>query len=202
MDAAVLRDIENLRRMSVGGLREKYREVFGEDSRSHHKGFLFRRVAWRLQAVAEGGLSERARRRALEIANDADLRIRAPKDFGPQGADAARRTVVGIIDGRRDCRLPEPGTLVTREFKGQTFVVKVLADNTSPRDLLGAAGEQEDFRSIFARAAQGLQMGCDSAGPEKIRRKLSCSPAATRSHATGPHFRRSGLGAVNTSAAP
>ena len=129
MDAAVLRDIENLRRMSVGGLREKYREVFGEDSRSHHKDFLFRRIAWRLQAVAEGGLSERARRRALEIANDADLRIRAPKDFGPKDTAAARRTVVGAIDGRRDCRLPEPGTLLTREFKGQTFVVKVLADS-------------------------------------------------------------------------
>src|ERR1019366_531939 len=129
MDAAVLREIENLRRLSVGGLREKYREVFGEDSRSHHKDFLFRRVAWRLQAVAEGGLSERARRRALEIANDADLRIRAPKDFGPKDTAAARRTVVGAIDGRRDCRLPEPGTLLTREFKGQTFVVKVLADS-------------------------------------------------------------------------
>jgi hypothetical protein len=77
--------------------------------------------------MAEGDLSERARRRALEIANDADLRIRAPKDFGPK--DAARRTVVGIIDGKRDCRLPEPGTLVTREFKGRTFVVKVLADS-------------------------------------------------------------------------
>jgi hypothetical protein len=127
MDAAVLKEIESLRRLSVGGLREKYRAVFGEDSRSHHKDFLFRRIAWRLQAVAEGDLSERARRRAMEIANDADLRIRAPKDFGPK--DVARRTVVGIIDGKRDCRLPEPGTLVTREFKGRTFVVKVLADS-------------------------------------------------------------------------
>jgi hypothetical protein len=45
---------------------------------------LFRRIARRIQALAEGGLSERARRRALEIANDADLRIRAPKTkFGP-----------------------------------------------------------------------------------------------------------------------
>jgi hypothetical protein len=77
MEAAVLKEIESLRRLSVGGLRLKYREVFGEDSRSHHKDFLFRRIAWRLQAVAEGDLSERARRRAQEIANDADLRIRA-----------------------------------------------------------------------------------------------------------------------------
>jgi hypothetical protein len=98
MDAAVMKEIEQLRRLTVGGLRLKYREVFGEESRSNSKDFLFRRIAWRLQAVAEGDLSERARRRALEIANDADLRIRAPKDFGPQDAHAARRTVVGIID--------------------------------------------------------------------------------------------------------
>ena len=38
---------------------------------------LLRRLAWCIQANAEAGISERARRRALEIANDADLRIRA-----------------------------------------------------------------------------------------------------------------------------
>ena len=37
-----------------------------------------RRIAWRLQAQAEGDLSDQARRRAMDIANDADLRIRAP----------------------------------------------------------------------------------------------------------------------------
>jgi hypothetical protein len=134
MKAAVLKEVENLRRLSVTGLREKYREVFGEDSRSHHKDFLFRRIAWRLQALAEGDLSERARRRALEIANDADLRIGAPKHVGMQNASAAGRTVVGVINGKRDIRLPEPGTLLTREFKGQTFVVKVLADGFEYED--------------------------------------------------------------------
>ena len=49
--------IEGLRHMTVGQLKEKYHEVFGEDSRSNHKQFLFRRVAWRIQANAKGGLS-------------------------------------------------------------------------------------------------------------------------------------------------
>src|ERR1700733_14067840 len=129
MKAAVLREIEGLRRLTVGGLREKYREVFGEESRSNHKDFLFRRIAWRLQANAEGGLSERARRRALEIANDADLRIRAPKDRAGSGAEVANRTAVGTVGGGRDPRLPTPGTLLTRDFKGRTHVVKVLADS-------------------------------------------------------------------------
>src|ERR1700731_2818767 len=76
---ALREEIEALRHLTVGQLKDKYRDVFGEASRSNHKQFLFRRIAWRMQANAYGGLSERARRRALEIANDADLRIGAPK---------------------------------------------------------------------------------------------------------------------------
>jgi Protein of unknown function (DUF2924) len=76
---ALREQIESLRHMTVGQLKDRYRDVFGESSRSNHKQFLFRRIAWRIQANAEGGISERARRRALEIANDADLRIRAPR---------------------------------------------------------------------------------------------------------------------------
>jgi hypothetical protein len=45
MKAAVLKKVENLRRLSVTGLRQKYVEVFGEESRSHHKDVLFRRIA-------------------------------------------------------------------------------------------------------------------------------------------------------------
>ena len=116
--------IEALRRLTVAGLREKYREVFGEESRSNHKDYLYRRTAWRLQALAEGDLSERARRRALEIANDADLRIRAPKHEDVYKYEP-NRTVTTRINGR-DPRLPKLGTLLMREFKGQTHVVKVL----------------------------------------------------------------------------
>jgi len=126
MDAAVLKEIEQLRSLTVNGLREKYREVFGEDSRSGNKDYLYRRIAWRLQANAEGDLSERARRRALEIADDTDLRVRAPKSV--IGPDAQKRTAVTAINGARDSRLPKAGTLLTREFKGKVYVVKVLDD--------------------------------------------------------------------------
>jgi hypothetical protein len=39
---------------SVGKLREKYLLVFGHQSRSNHKQFLVRRIAWWLQANAQG----------------------------------------------------------------------------------------------------------------------------------------------------
>ena len=61
MALAVHGAIEELGRLNVAVLRRRYHEVFGEESRSSNKEFLFRRIAWRLQANAEGGLSERAR---------------------------------------------------------------------------------------------------------------------------------------------
>ena len=59
MDTAVLMEIEKLRRASLAALREKYREVFQEETLCRHREHLFRRIAWRLQALAEGDLSER-----------------------------------------------------------------------------------------------------------------------------------------------
>jgi hypothetical protein len=73
VDHVVLMEIESLRRATVQGLREKYREVFREETTSRHREHMFRRIAWRLQALAEGDLSERARSRAREIARDADF---------------------------------------------------------------------------------------------------------------------------------
>jgi hypothetical protein len=75
------REIEALRHQTVSQLRVKYLEVFRQESRSNNQKFLVRRLAWRLQANAEGGLSERARQRAVLVAEEADLRIRAPQSF-------------------------------------------------------------------------------------------------------------------------
>lgn len=120
--------VSELRRMTVTELRRKYAEVFGEQTRSHHKDYLIRRIAWRVQANAEGGLPERARRRAMEIANDADLRTRAP---GPARASTAvpaphEPVVTSRLEVPPDERLPMPGALLTREYKGRTIKVRVL----------------------------------------------------------------------------
>lgn len=80
--------MSELERMTVTELRRRYAEVFGEETRSYHKAYLVRRIAWRVQANAEGDLAERARRlreRAMEIADDADLRMRAPGPARPPG---------------------------------------------------------------------------------------------------------------------
>lgn len=121
------KEVKTLKSMCVADLREKYLEVFGEQPRSSHKEFLWKRIAWRMQSLAEGGLSERARRRAEELANDADLRIRAPKGFyKPSTTSASERTTVQPFSPSHDRRLPMPGAVLTRDYQGETIRVRVL----------------------------------------------------------------------------
>ena len=120
------KEVAAMRRMSLSELRDKYAEVFGEETQSRHKQYLLRRIAWQLQANAEGGLSERARRRAKELAKGADVRLTAPKK--PTPTPAPERTRVGHIDISPDDRLPMPGATITREYKGEMYEVKILPD--------------------------------------------------------------------------
>src|SRR5437660_3720523 len=71
--------IAALQRLTMQELRIRYAELFGESTAVKNRTWLLRRVAWRLQSLAEGDLSERARRRAAELANDADLRTTIPR---------------------------------------------------------------------------------------------------------------------------
>jgi hypothetical protein len=118
MTPNIAKQVKALGDLTVAELRERYREVFGEPTKSTHKDFLRKRIAWRLQANAEGGLSERALRRAQEMANDADLTLLAP----------AARTVTRPFKPSHDRRLPMPGAVLTREYRGQTISVTVLDD--------------------------------------------------------------------------
>jgi hypothetical protein len=144
LEIAIRQQLEELKRMTVGQLRQKHIEVFGEESRSNHKQFLIRRIAWRIQALAEGGLSERARRRAMEIANDADLRIRAPKGAFKDRSAARDLTVGRKVPSEVDPRLPVPGTLLVRRYKDRDVIVKVRSD--------GLEFEGKIYRSLSAIA--------------------------------------------------
>ena len=81
MELNVGKEIAALKRMTVGELRARYAEVFSEEPQARNKQWLVKRVIWRLQSMSEGTLSERARARAAELANDADLRRRPPKQL-------------------------------------------------------------------------------------------------------------------------
>src|SRR5262245_3769308 len=109
-------ELARLDRMSAGRLCQRYADVFGEaPPRTGNKTWLVRRIAWRLQALAEGDLSERARHRAAELANDADLRLNPPS-AAPKSPALGRPV---------DQRLPRTGTILTRRYKGKEIQVRV-----------------------------------------------------------------------------
>jgi hypothetical protein len=117
--------IAELAAMNVPALREEHRKLFGEEPASAHRQFLFRKIAWRLQADEEGGLSEAARELARGIARDAPLLTNAAKRRS--GLPDAQTAITTIQLGH-DSRLPMPGGLIVKQHKGETIVVKVLDD--------------------------------------------------------------------------
>jgi Protein of unknown function (DUF2924) len=115
MNLNIATEVAALKRMPLDDLREKYGAVFGEATRNGNRVWLVKRIAWRLQALAEGDLSQRARQRAAAIANDADLRLTPPGPPRPVSPTSAPSR-----------RLPMPGAVLTRVYKGATLQVKVL----------------------------------------------------------------------------
>ena len=146
MNESVIVQIEELRKLTIAALRVKYFEVLGEESRSANRGFLFRRIAYRLQARAEGDLSERARRRALEIADDSDLRLRVSKMIFSDDAQRKSEAEPHRASRPRDSRLPVPGTVLTRQFENRRIVVTVLED--------GFEYQSRRYRSLSAIRAR------------------------------------------------
>jgi hypothetical protein len=121
----IVNEVAAWQRLSVSQLRQRFAELFGETTHASNRTWLVKRIAWRLQALAEGDLSERARRRAAELARDADLRLNPPPSKAntttPPPEDAR-------IPAPVDQRLPSPGTILTRPYKGQLVQVQVLTE--------------------------------------------------------------------------
>ena len=120
-------ELAALRRLTPRELCARYAEAFGEQPSTKNRGWLLKRLAWRLQSLAEGDLSQRARQRAAELANDADLRTTSPRT--PRADPAPAQPAAAAPPPPRppaDSRLPSPGTILTRKYKGTLLQVRVL----------------------------------------------------------------------------
>ena len=125
MESSVIRQVHRLRQMTVGELRLEWEKLYGGPTRSRNRDYLWKRLAWRIQELAHGGLSERARQRIEELAPDGFVRARTPNPgahvAGPAPVDTPRRPA-------RDLRLPEAGTVITKQYKGRELRVVVRDD--------------------------------------------------------------------------
>lgn len=140
-------ELAAMNKMTSTELRAKYAELFGERSRSGNRQWLLRRCAWQLQSLAEGGLSERALRRAKELARDQDIRMTGPRNMQmpparPADVQQPARDIAAA--GSHDSRLPMPGGQLQRPYKGHLHIVEVLVD--------GFAYEGRRYKSLSAVA--------------------------------------------------
>ena len=122
METSVTRQIHRLRQLTVGELQIEWQKLYGQPTRSRNRACLWKRLAWRLQELQFGGLSDRSRQRIEALAPDGFVRARTPNVAAPVG-NPAKPAVP-----HRDLRLPSPGTVLTRPYHGNAIRVLALDD--------------------------------------------------------------------------
>jgi hypothetical protein len=142
MKVNMAKELAALDRLTVTQLRQKHIEVFGEQTRSGNKDWLRKRIAWRMQANTWGDLSERARQRAEELANDADLRTNAPK-AKPDNGQVAITTTATVAFGHGVEKVD-----VLLEAFPRTTLDDVCRDRDCRPSHLGRQSEQFRTRKI------------------------------------------------------
>ena len=151
MSPKVILDIAELQDKTVSQLVQRYEQVFKEECRSRNKQYLVRRIAWRLQANDEGGLSRAALKKAEELAVDADTRVTAPRKYSYDGVKLVLPEPDSFVDW--DPRLPPPGNIVERQYKGKMIRVIVLKD--------GFEYEGRRYKSLTAIAKEVSGSHCN-----------------------------------------
>jgi len=147
MPTSVTAQIAELQRMTVAQLREKWKQLYGgEETRSCNRVYLWRRLAWRVQELEYGGLSQRAKARIAELNATDDLRFLPPRKWNPEAFIAQ-----GAASGQerrpiRDPRLPSPGSTIARQYHGHEIRVAVLVK--------GFEWEGRPYRSLSAIARE------------------------------------------------
>jgi hypothetical protein len=117
MEETKLTEIMGLKHNSLEELKIKYAELFGQEPTSNNKVFLWRKIAHRLQELEHGALSENANNRIHTLIQQFDpINNKALRPVNDKGTQIKKR----------DMRLPIPGTVITKEYKGQTIEVRVL----------------------------------------------------------------------------
>jgi hypothetical protein len=140
--ATIAADLAALQCMTGPELADRYIALYGCAPRSRNRDFLRKRLAWRIQELAEGGLSERALARIEELGVEAWTSWRrSSRATEPPSATALTRA--------RDPRLPAVGTVLTRVHGTTEHRVTVLDDGFEYR------GERYSSLSKIARVITG-----------------------------------------------
>jgi hypothetical protein len=125
----VLAQLAELPTLSYAQLKERWKAMFGTEAPTFNKPFLLKRLAYRIQEMHYGGLSEGVKRRLAEIREQYQI-----DDDGRVG----KKPVVENADR------PVPGTKLVREWRGQKYEVTITP--------AGFGFEGRPYRSLSAIA--------------------------------------------------
>jgi hypothetical protein len=111
-------DIMELKKAPAEELQKRYKELYGEDASGTHKTYLWRKIAYKLQEQKHGSLSAKTNGKLKALI----------EEFDPINNKALRpdKPIVSQEAPTKDKRLPIPGTVITKEYKGANYQVKVL----------------------------------------------------------------------------
>ena len=125
-ETKVLKQIAQLPNLTYDELKERWRALYGTEPPAYNKPFLIKRLAYRIQELAYGGLSDAAKERLEQIA----------KENGLDKMASIKRTT------RKKKNMPVVGTRLIREWNGERYEVTVVKN--------GYEFEGKVFRSLSA----------------------------------------------------
>lgn len=125
MQSAVTTEVLRLQSMDIHELRARWKEVFGQETKQRNRVYLIKRLAWKLQEDRFGKLTPEQEARVAEYRRE--IEALPPEKWFP-GSKANREAAIRekLRPGLRDRRVPLPGSVLTRTWKGNEVVVKVL----------------------------------------------------------------------------
>lgn len=117
----IITQVARLQKMALPQLQEEWEREYGESPKTGDRDALWKQLARKIQEDQLPAISD------LE-AETAEYRAKArgvsPEDWRPEKRKVRTRN----IPRSAESRVPPPGTMVTRVFRGQEVAVKVLED--------------------------------------------------------------------------
>ena len=120
-DNGLINGIMTLKNASLEEIKAKYAEIFGQESPStSNKVFLWKKIAYRMQEQHYGKMPETTQDRIGELI----------ERYDPIN-NKSMRPVASTVPSRkqskgRNRRLPIPGAILKKEYKGRVYEVKIL----------------------------------------------------------------------------
>lgn len=123
MKENISEQLQALKYASITEVQTRYKDLFNTpEAPCANKAYLIKKIAYKLQETTDGGLSNEAKTQIINLIEKYDPINN--KALRPQIVSAGK-TVVSI-PFMRDKRLPIPGTIIQKKYKGQDYHIKVL----------------------------------------------------------------------------